>query len=50
MIGVGRIADLIKRHRWAIQIMLYATGVVLVIVGVMLLTGMLERLARFGFS
>ena len=48
-IGVGRVADLMKRHRRAIQIMSYVTGVVLVIVGVMLLTGTLERLARFGF-
>jgi uncharacterized membrane protein YkgB len=38
-----------KRHSRAIQIMSYVTGVVLVIVGVMLLTGTLERLARFGF-
>jgi len=29
--------------------MSYVTGVVLIIVGVMLLTGTLERLARFGF-
>ena len=48
-IGVGRVADLMKRHSRAIKIMSYVTGVVLVIVGVMLLTGTLERLARFGF-
>ena len=48
-IGVGRVADLMRRHSRAIQIMSYVTGVVLVIVGVMLLTGTLERLARFGF-
>jgi uncharacterized membrane protein YkgB len=38
-----------RRHSNAIRVISRATGVVLIIVGVMLLTGTLERLARFGF-
>jgi cytochrome c-type biogenesis protein len=48
-LGIGRIAELMRRHRQAIRYMSIATGVVLVLVGVMLLTGTLETLARFGF-
>ncbi len=48
-LGVGRVTELMRRHSKAIHYMSIATGAVLVIVGVMLLTGTLEQLARFGF-
>ncbi len=48
-LGVGRATEWIRRHRRTIRYVSYATGVLLVIVGVMLFTGTLERLAQFGF-
>lgn len=48
-LGVGGVAQLMRRHAKAIRIFSIATGVVLVIIGVMLLTGTLERLASLGF-
>ncbi|NIM92358.1 MAG: cytochrome c biogenesis protein CcdA [Anaerolineales bacterium] len=48
-LGVGRVTELLRRHNKAIRVVSVATGVVLVIVGVMLFTGTLEQLARFGF-
>ena len=48
-LGIGRIAELMRNHTRAIRIVSMATGVILIIVGVMLLTGTLESLARFGF-
>jgi cytochrome c-type biogenesis protein len=48
-LGVGSVTELMRRHQRAIRILSLITGVVLVIVGVMLLTGTLERLAQFGF-
>jgi cytochrome c-type biogenesis protein len=48
-LGVGRIAELTRRHTRAIRIISVGTGVVLVVVGVLLLTGTLQQLARFGF-
>jgi len=48
-LGIGRVAELMRRHGRAVRIISRATGVVMVIVGVLLLTGTLERLARFGF-
>jgi cytochrome c-type biogenesis protein len=48
-LGVARVTDLMRRHRRLIRYVSLATGVVLVIVGIMLFTGTLERLARFGF-
>jgi cytochrome c-type biogenesis protein len=48
-LGVGRVTELMRRHSRAIHYMSIATGALLVIVGVMLLTGTLERLASFGF-
>jgi hypothetical protein len=38
-----------RRYSRAIRYLAIGTGVVLVIIGVMLLTGTLERLAQFGF-
>jgi len=48
-LGVGGITQLMRRHSKAIRILSIATGVLMVIIGVMLLTGTLEALARFGF-
>ena len=48
-LGVGGVAQLMRRHAKAIRIFSIVTGVFLVIIGVMLLTGTLERLANFGF-
>lgn len=48
-LGIGRVTRLMQRYSKAIRYLAIATGVVLVIIGVMLLTGTLERLAQFGF-
>jgi cytochrome c-type biogenesis protein len=48
-LGIGRIAEWMRLHARAIAWVSRATGVVLVIVGFLLLTGALERLAQFGF-
>jgi cytochrome c-type biogenesis protein len=48
-LGIGRVTELLRRHTKAIRYMSVATGAVLVVVGIMLLTGTLERLAQFGF-
>ena len=48
-LGLGSVAQCMRRHRRALRALSLVTGVVLVIVGVMLLTGTLERLAQFGF-
>ncbi|MGD2254125.1 MAG: cytochrome c biogenesis protein CcdA [Anaerolineales bacterium] len=48
-LGVGRVAELMRRHGKVIRIFSIVTGAMLVILGVMLLTGTLERLAQFGF-
>jgi cytochrome c-type biogenesis protein len=46
-LGIGRVTDLMRRHGRLIHYLSIATGVLLIIVGVMLLTGTLERLAQF---
>ncbi len=48
-LGVGGIAQLMRRHARAIRTLSIVTGVLMVIIGVMLLTGTLEQLAGFGF-
>ncbi|MDX1601007.1 MAG: cytochrome c biogenesis protein CcdA [Anaerolineales bacterium] len=48
-LGIGRVTQMIRRHRSAIRYVSYATGVLLVVVGIMLFTGTLEQLTRFGF-
>jgi cytochrome c-type biogenesis protein len=48
-LGIGRVTELMRRHTKAIRYMSLATGAILVVVGIMLLTGTLERLAQFGF-
>jgi len=48
-LGIGRVTYLMRRHRQTIRYISMATGVLLIIVGLMLMTGTLERLASFGF-
>jgi cytochrome c-type biogenesis protein len=48
-LGIGKVTEIIRRHRKAIHYMSIATGVILVVVGIMLFTGTLAQLARFGF-
>jgi cytochrome c-type biogenesis protein len=48
-LGVGRLAELMRRHAQTVRTVSVVTGVVMVIVGVLLLTGTLGQLARFGF-
>jgi cytochrome c-type biogenesis protein len=48
-LGVGSVTQWMRRNQRAIQGLSVLTGIVLVIVGLMLLTGTLEQLARFGF-
>lgn len=42
-LGVGRVAELMRRHSTAIRYVSIATGVVMVIVGVLLVSGRLEQ-------
>lgn len=48
-LGIGGVAQLMRRHARAIRIFSVVTGGLMVVIGVMLLTGTLENLARFGF-
>ncbi len=48
-LGIGKFAQVIRRYSKAIHYLAIGTGILLVILGVMLLTGTLERLAQFGF-
>jgi len=48
-LGIGRVAELMRRYGKFVRYLSIGTGVILVIVGLMLLTGTLERLAQFGF-
>lgn len=48
-LGVGSVTNLMRRHSRLIRYISMATGVLLVIIGFMLMTGTLERLAQFGF-
>jgi cytochrome c-type biogenesis protein len=47
-LGIGRLAELMRRHHAAVQVISRITGAVMVIVGILLLTGTLERIAQFG--
>ena len=47
-LGLGRAAHLLRRHQKFLQYLTYATGVLLILVGIMLITGQLERLAALG--
>jgi cytochrome c-type biogenesis protein len=48
-LGIGRVAELMRNHIRAVKLISMGTGVILIVVGIMLLTGTLEALARFGF-
>lgn len=48
-LGVGSVTNLMRRHSKLIRGISIVTGVLLVIIGLMLMTGTLERLAQFGF-
>ena len=48
-LGIGRAAEWMRRHAGAVQVISKITGVVMVIIGVLLLTGSLQRLAQYGF-
>jgi len=48
-LSVGRMAELMRHHAGAVRVLSRLTGVVMIVVGVMLFTGTLERLARYGF-
>ena len=48
-LGIGRAAELMRSNARTIQIVSKVTGVVMVIIGILLFTGTLERLAQYGF-
>lgn len=48
-LGIGRVAELMRQHTRAVRVVSVITGVVMVIVGVLLMTGTMSRLAQFGF-
>jgi cytochrome c-type biogenesis protein len=48
-LGIGRVAELMRRYGNVVRYVSIATGVLLIIVGILLFTGTLETLARFGF-
>jgi len=48
-LGIGRAAELMRKYSNVVRYISIITGIILVIVGVLLLSGKLEQLARFGF-
>jgi cytochrome c-type biogenesis protein len=48
-LGIGRVAQLMKRYANAIRYIAVGTGIIMVIIGILLFTGTLERIAQFGF-
>lgn len=48
-LGIGRITELLRKRQRLVRYISIATGVLLIVVGVMLFSGTLEQLARFGF-
>jgi cytochrome c-type biogenesis protein len=48
-LGIGRVAQLMKRYSNAIRYIAVGTGIIMVIIGILLFTGTLERFAQFGF-
>jgi cytochrome c-type biogenesis protein len=48
-LGIGRVAELMRRYGNVVRYVSIATGIILIIVGILLFTGTLETLARFGF-
>lgn len=48
-LGIGQLGDLVRRHRKAVRYLSLATGALLMLVGALLFTGTLSRLASLGF-
>jgi cytochrome c-type biogenesis protein len=48
-LGIGRAAEWMRRHARAVRVVSKVTGAVMVIIGILLLTGSLQRLAQYGF-
>jgi cytochrome c-type biogenesis protein len=48
-LGIGRAAELLRRHAPLIRVVSIVTGAIMVLLGVLLLTGTMSQLARFGF-
>ncbi len=48
-LGIGRITEWMRRYQRVLRAVSLVTGGVMVLLGVLLLTGSLSRLARFGF-
>jgi cytochrome c-type biogenesis protein len=48
-LGIGRVVELMRKYHQTIRIISIITGVILVIIGAMLITGTLEKLAQYGF-
>jgi cytochrome c-type biogenesis protein len=48
-LGIGRVTELMRRYSKAIRYLAIANGVLLIIIGLLLFSGTLERLAQFGF-
>jgi cytochrome c-type biogenesis protein len=46
-LGVGQVTELLRRHGRVIRLLSIGTGILLVIVGILLMTGTLERLAQY---
>ncbi len=48
-LGIGRAAEWMRRHAGAVQVISKVTGAVMVIIGILLFTGSMGRLAQYGF-
>jgi cytochrome c-type biogenesis protein len=48
-LGIGRVAELMRRHGKLVHYLSIATGALLVVIGILLFSGTLQQLARFGF-
>jgi cytochrome c-type biogenesis protein len=47
-LGIGRVAELMRKYSKWIRVISIATGVVLIVLGIMLYSGTLEKLAQYG--
>jgi len=48
-LGIGRVAEWMRRYAGAVRFVSKVTGAVMVIIGILLLTGSLQRLSQYGF-
>jgi len=48
-LGIGRAAEWMRRYAGAVRVVSKVTGAVMVIIGILLLTGSLQRLSQYGF-